>query len=588
MRRPASFVPWFGELTLNTPNAYWGALTANFLASWGLEAAMISPGSRSTPLTYAFARHPRIESIPVLDERSAGFLALGLAKRTGRPVALICTSGTATANYYPAIIEARYSHVPLFVLTADRPQELRHCHSGQTIDQLGLYADYPSYQAEAAFPSLSEEGARAHGGQLREAWVAATGPEAGPVHLNFPFRDPLHPNTGDAPVALQFNLEAFFESFSPPPVPESPGEGFPEIPGERGLIVAGPANPVNAEAYCRGVAALSRHYGWPVLAEALGPLRNFETLNPYLISGYDTFLLAPEIRKEWIPDAVLQIGSLPTSKRLRSWLKEYPVPTWVMDPSADSRDPLNRCVQPLPAWVESFGRLEPGDLAPTPWTARWQQAERAFRESLGSHLDDETVLFEGKLAYLLPRILPNNTSVFIANSMPVRDAEFFWPPNNRNHRTYCNRGANGIDGTLSTALGLAHGGLPTVLVTGDLALLHDTNGFLFAPRFQGSLTILCIQNGGGAIFDNLPIREEASTFTEYFRTPQDISGEDLCRTYGVGFHRVDSWPSLKALLSRHPPSGTIRLVEIFTNPDHDVPFRRTLQQQLAHRLPLSE
>ena len=537
---PASFRPWFGEHCLSTANTFWGALTANIFASFGLELAVISPGSRSTPLTYGFSRHPALRCIPILDERSAAFFALGRAKATGKPVVCICTSGTAGANYYPAVIEARYSHTPLIVLTADRPPELRDCHSGQTIRQVGLYAEYRVLEGETAFPGLDRSSIEAHGRQLREAWAAATGPEAGPVHLNVPFRDPLAPEPEATPIDPGFDLKGLFTE---PMLPERARiSRLPFAAAKRVLILAGPAHPANPEDYCRGVRGLSRALGAPVFAEALSPLRNFAELNPYLISGYDPLLLGASVREGGRPDEVVQLGSLPTSKRLRAWLEEQRVPTVVLDPSGDDRDPLGRPVEAIRAAVEDFAEVS-GEVGDPGWLDFWLTREHAFRGELERRMAGIAERFEGKVAHTLGRILPEGTQVFIANSMPVRDAEYFWPVNDRRIRILCNRGANGIDGTLSTAMGAAHHGPPTILLSGELAFLHDSNGLLQAHRLEGSLTVVLIENGGGAIFDNLPIHRVREGYRDYYRTPQAVNLEQLCGAHGIGYQVVESWES---------------------------------------------
>lgn len=573
-------IPYEG-LTLSTPNSFWGALTANLLAEWGMHTAVVSPGSRSAPLALAFAAHPSLQAIPVLDERSAGFFAVGRARESGRPVALVCTSGTAAANFLPAVIEARYSHVPLLVLTADRPHELRGCHSGQTINQIRLYGDYPVFQAECGYPEITAEATRAQAALLRRSWEAATGREAGPVHLNFPFRDPLAPDPDGVAQKLEFDP-------SGPKIVAVPSvqkcAAIREVPlaaGGRGLIVAGPANPPDPESYSRGVTALSAALGWPVLADALSPLRNRGEEIPYLISGYDTLLQHPKIEEAWQPERVLQLGSLPTSKRLRTWLQKGAAPTLVLDPSADRRDPLGRPAQYISADVEDATGLAPAARVDMGWLEQWQVAETGFRRRLRAAMEEMNTLFEGKVAHTLALAAPLRSQIFIASSMPVRDAEFFWPVQDRGHRIHSSRGANGIDGTLSTALGMAHGTTrPCFLLTGDLALLHDANGMLLRRHFQGSLTVLLINNGGGAIFENLPVSRFREAFTEFFLTPQQVDFAAWSGAHEVPHVAATDWKSLTALLQNSGAPG-IRLIEVRTNPGHDVPFRRKLTRDLA-------
>ena len=316
-------------------NQVWASVLVETLARLGLSQAVLSPGSRSTPLTIAFATHPGIEAIPVLDERSASFFALGLARKSGLPAILVCTSGTAGANFYPAVIEARESRVPLLILTADRPPELRGCHAGQAIDQLKLYGNYPNWQAELAIPSL-ELPMLAY---LRQTIVQAIErtrfPHSGVVHLNCPFRDPLPPLPEAAAAELTAVFPSdFFETLQPPPSakPILPPDAIAQEwqiwrKCDRGIIVAGVAQPQQPEAYCKAIAHLAKILGWPVLAEGLSPVRNYDRLNPYLISTYDGILRYPRWASELVPDLVIQIGELPTSKVLRTWL------TTPIDPS---------------------------------------------------------------------------------------------------------------------------------------------------------------------------------------------------------------------------------------------------------------
>jgi len=574
---------WFDDYGLSTENAYWGALTANLLHRLGLKFAVISPGSRSTPLAFAFAMHPGIHTIPVLDERSAAFFALGKAKQSGWPVALICTSGTATANYFPAVIEARYSHIPLLVLTADRPPELRHCHSGQTIDQVGLYGNYPVFQGEMGFPDISAEGSKSHCDLLFKSWNEAGGPKAGPVHLNCPFRDPLGPDPSAKPVRLDFDVADLIRSYEPGSRPEQRRVSLPFKPGGRGIILAGPASPANPDEYCLGVAGLSKALGWPVFAEGLSPLRSYEKLNPYLISGYDIILLNSEIEGKWVPDHVIQLGSLPTSKRLRAWLEKHAVPTVVLDPSRDRRDPLNRPTRYLQCRVEDCSTLPAGRID-SAWLEPWVQVEKRCRKLMGEFLDNEESAFEGKIPYLLSRYLTKGFQVMIANSMPVRDVELFWTVSDGNFSIFCNRGANGIDGTLSTALGIAHQSGPACLLTGDLALLHDSNGFLVAPHFEGSLTIVLVNNHGGGIFENLPISHFENPFVEYFKTPQEVDFECLFRSHGISWEKVENGSSLKDKIRNMGSDSGIHVIEVETDPGKDVPLRQELTGRIASLL----
>ncbi len=607
-------------------NTVWASILVETLRRLGLTTAVICPGSRSTPLTVAFAQQNQIESIPVLDERSAGFLALGIARQSGRPVVLVCTSGTAGANFYPAVIEARESRVPLLVLTADRPPELRDCHSGQTIDQLKLYGNYPNWQAELAVPSL-EIGMLSYLRQtIVHAWERSLFPVPGTVHLNLPLRDPLAPlpQFDTDTLKSQFQLEDFFAAIksSPPlplfPTPHSPlPTPFPEwLQCEQGIIIAGPAQPQRPREYCQAIAHLSKALGWPVLAEGLSPVRNYADLNPYLISTYDLILRNRQLAQQLTPAMVIHLGELPISKELRTWLNECQPRRWVIDPSHHNLDPLHGKTIHLRMSVEQLGRwgeelkvsklkvesleelnvdrlednLQPSNLqfsnlqfsnlqfsnlqfSTQTYLQQWCEAEAKVRSGVDREMSTMSQLFEGKAAWLLSQILPPTTPLFIANSMPVRDVEFFWKPNNTGIRPFFNRGANGIDGTLSTALGIAHRNQSSVMLTGDLALLHDTNGFLLKNKFVAHLTIVLINNNGGGIFEMLPISKFDPPFEEFFATPQDVNFAQLCVTYGVEHQLIQSWEQLRELLNPLPTKG-IRVLELQTDRKADASWRR--------------
>ncbi|MGI2906208.1 2-succinyl-5-enolpyruvyl-6-hydroxy-3-cyclohexene-1-carboxylic-acid synthase [Tolypothrix sp. VBCCA 56010] len=626
-------------IAFNNTNQLWAFILAETLLRLGLTCAVICPGSRSTPLALAFAKASyNIEAISILDERSAAFFALGVAKATKRPVVLICSSGTAGANFYPAVIEARESRVPLLILTADRPQELRDCHSGQTIDQLKLYGNYPNWQTELALPSPDMQMRCFLRQTVIHAWERSLYPVPGPVHLNVPFRDPLAP-IPDANIQLEIDPEEFFSAittFSPTfysPIPPSgfasrswgrpPRPRWLTIPQEwlqsqRGIIIAGVASVQQPKEYCSAIAQLSQTLKFPVLAEGLSPVRNYADLNPYLISTYDLILRLQQLSQQLAPEIVIQIGELPTSKQLRTWLNTTQPKRWIIDPSDQNLDPLHGktihlrvSIEQLAQGVEDRGRGGVGEretrrqgdretrrqgdkennssfspspplpfppspplpIPPSPYLQLWCDAEAQVRSNVDQTMATMNELVESKAAWLLSQMLPARTPLFIANSMPVRDVEFFWKPNNLGVRSHFNRGANGIDGTLSTALGIAHRHQSSVMLTGDLSLLHDTNGFLIRNKFVGHLTIVLINNNGGGIFEMLPIAQFDPPFEEFFATPQDIDFAQLCATYGVEHELITSWEKLQQNLNPLPSKG-IRVLELRTNRKTDAKWRQ--------------
>ncbi|CDN15983.1 2-succinyl-5-enolpyruvyl-6-hydroxy-3-cyclohexene-1-carboxylic-acid synthase [Richelia intracellularis] len=568
-------------------NQIWAAIAVVTLKRLGLKTAVICPGSRSTPLTMAFVEEsPHIELISILDERSAAFFALGKAKITGLPTVLVCTSGTAGANFYPAVIEAKESRVPLIILTADRPPELRDCHSGQTIDQVKLYGDYVNWQTELATPIADIGILRYVRQMLTYGWERALSPVPGVVHINVPLRDPLppipHQNQLQAQslelLKSQFQLEEFLDGVTNTTSLENFDDKLPILPEwqqcDRGIIIAGVAQPLQVEKYCLVIAQLAKSLQYPVLAEGLSPVRNYAEINPYIISTYDSILRNPQLAHQLTPQIVIQVGDTPTSKQLRQWLSSISAQRWVIDHTYQNLDPLHgktihlRCKTNSCAYSKLQQEDKPGDFLKI-----WLSAETQVRQSIDNCLMQIEDICEVKLAWFLSQNLPPETPIFIANSMPVRDVEFFWKPNNSHIIPYFNRGANGIDGTLSTALGTAHRQQGSVMLTGDLALLHDTNGFLLRNKFVGHLTIILINNNGGGIFEMLPIAEFNPPFEEFFATPQDIDFHKLCATYGVKHELITSWQQLGDRLQTLS-SKEIRVLEIRTNRHLDANWRK--------------
>ena len=589
------------SLDFRNINTLWTSVLAETLSRLGVKVAVVCPGSRSAPLAVAFAQHPQIEAIPILDERSASFFALGIARQSGQPAALICTSGTAGANFYPAVIEAYQSRVPLLILTGDRPPELRDCHAGQTVDQQKLFGSYPNWYHEVATPMLSLPMLAYLRQTTIHAWERSQFPIPGAVHLNLPFRDPLAPlpQAQVQAFAEQVDQRWFFAGVGAriePPRPETvdtdvirQNARWSPLPplASPGILIAGPAQPRSPQRYCEAIAQLSRRLGLPVLAEALSPLRNYAALQPYLISTYDLILRDRPLAAQLAPATVIRVGELPTSKELRAWLEQTQPQQWIVD--ADSNDGstyrnldplhlrtqhLHLCVEQLAASVEQ--KLEPITAQQHPYLKLWCATEAQIQSTLNQAMTCLEPLMDGKAAWLLSQCLPVGTPLFIANSTPIRLMEWFWQPGDRAIQPFFNRGANGIDGTLSTALGIAHRQQSSVLLTGDLALLHDTNGLLLRRHFVGHLTILLLNNNGGGIFETLPIAQFDPPFEAFFATPQHINFAQLCATYEVEYEFIETWDQLTRRLTILPLQG-IRVLELKSD-------RKTNAQWLKNHL----
>lgn len=565
------------------------------LRNCGVKCLVVSPGSRSTPLAAAAAGTLRLETVPVLDERSAGFFALGLAKSTARPVALLCTSGTAVANYLPAVVEARMSRTPLIVISADRPPELQNRHAGQTIPQVGIFSHFPAWEKNCvpagALSSLEEARNCAVEAAKRSAEQCA------PVHVNVQFRDPLAPsvfekNFPPRDIPDDFDLGKFCVAPHAAMRDFLPSRGVPAEPeidlrGKKVLIVAGTVPVGQDDAF--NVNLVSRRLRAPILADATHPLRHFPPARERLIERYDAIFrtegkpYAPP-HDALRPDVVLQIGALPENKFLRAWLASLgETPVFLFNYCGDDTDALlrpnvvNTRRRFRELWSEVFLREEEaddgGDGVPAggEFLAAWKAADARFRAKSDAYFKngyaDAGTPTEPQIARFLCENLPESeTAIFVANGMPVRDMNAFCPAGSR-FWVFCNRGANGIDGTLSTALGVAHGCMEqTILYTGDLSLLHDANGFLSAPHFCGNLSIVLQNNGGGNIFRHLPVAKENPHFERLWLMPQTrVSFEKLAAAYGIDYARAGTLAELGERLARFRSRQGIHLIEIRTD-----------------------
>jgi 2-succinyl-5-enolpyruvyl-6-hydroxy-3-cyclohexene-1-carboxylate synthase len=493
------------------------------LARCGLRHAVTCPGSRNAPLILTLAAEERIRSISVLDERSAGYLAIGIAKASRRPVAVACTSGTAAANLLPAVVEAREARVPLIVLTADRPPELRDVGAGQAIDQLKLYGAAAKWFVEVGSHEPGRTSAVHHRALGCRAYFTAAGGRPGPVHLNLPLREPLAPMPEElAPADWEGRPEGRpWVTVSEPGLPPAP-DLLDEIAGARtGAIVCGPTSDDVAEPVARLAAAA----GFVVLAEPTSGVRCGPHDRSHVIAHYDVLLRSPAFADDHLPDLVVRIGDTPTSKPLRAWLGR--TKQIVLDPHGSWHEPsrmAERIVVAAPgstcdALAEA---VTGGDEA---WVESWRRADALVPPALAAAPDP----FEPKVYAALADVLPAGSTVWLSSSMPVRDVETFFPAIETPIRFLANRGANGIDGVVSSAVGatLASDG-PCYLLTGELALLHDLGGLLAARRHPAELTIVCLNNAGGGIFDFLPVAEHADepAYEEHVATP---SGADFAQ-----------------------------------------------------------
>jgi len=574
--------------TTNRNTALASALVEE-LARSGVRHAVLSPGSRSTPIALALDREPGIELSIVLDERSAGFVALGIALASDKPVAVACTSGSAAANLHPAIAEADQACVPLIALTSDRPPELRGIGAGQTIDQIGLYGSAARWFCEVGTHDADDAGIlHMRSTACRAAAEARAG--RGPVHLNLSWRDPLGLEPGEADVSASDPIGLEGRSggrpLTVPILAREPGEellgALSEAIGRanRGLIVAGrQTDPALAPA----VAALAGASGFPILAEPTSQLRFGAHDRSRVISSYD--LIARDRPEALSPDLVLRFGDMPTSKALRSWIAGSGVDQIVIDPPGRWNEPTRRAgaiVRANPASVALMLAERADDPAEEEWGERWAAAERAAQTTIDEVLGEEGGASEPAVYRGLAAALADGEQVLLASSMPVRDAEAFMPGRDAEARVFSNRGANGIDGLVSTGAGLALGGeAPTWIVLGDLALAHDLGGLAALALPRAPLRFVVIDNGGGGIFDFLPQAEqvEADRFERLFTTPSALDLERVADLFDLPYVSVDSLSALPELVERDRVLAHVRVPR-----ERNVDLHRRIAEAVAAKL----
>jgi len=560
-------------------NTLWASIVAEELYRSGVRTVCISPGSRSTPLVIAFAelrdRCPDFQILVHIDERSSSFFALGLAKVQTAPVALLCTSGTAAANYYPAIIEAYYSRIPLVILTADRPPEMRDCGSGQTIDQINIYGKYVRYFFEVGTPEITGFRLRYLRSLISRSVSIAVGKgdtPAGAIHLNFPFADPMPPIDvlDDVPEDLALSSpEAMFGN-------PSGGAYSQVIAGRRSLdtnaiatianqIISYPKGVIVVGVYdapldfLAAVSRLARATGYPLLIEATGANRHDG------IGHYDSFLRSPNFCKTHVPEIVIRFGAMPTSKSYLLWLQKHISCQQIVVGSTNS-DPTHGITQALNVYTVSFceqlaNYLENYAQAvwqDKQWRLDFELAENIANQVITTSLKEIEELFDGKVYAELAQILPANSYIYVASSTPIRDLDTFFH-SDRPITVLANRGANGIDGTLSSALGAAWGcnNQLMVLICGDLAFYHDLNGLLAAKKYNISLTVILLNNDGGGIFNLLPISKFENTFEEFFGTSHGLDFAPIVSAYDCEHILIQDWLHFhQALLSSLSAKGT--------------------------------
>jgi 2-succinyl-5-enolpyruvyl-6-hydroxy-3-cyclohexene-1-carboxylate synthase len=550
-------------------NLAWAERLVESLARSGVRDAVVCAGSRSAPLALAVDRSP-LRAHVALDERAGAYFALGLAKTSGRPVAVVTTSGTAAANLHPAVVEAHHARVPLILLTADRPPELRDCGAAQTIDQIRLFGPAVRWFHEVGAPDGDPALGPYVAGLARRAAREAFGPPAGPVHLNLAFREPLVPDPDTLPPRRDEGVSPDAGTALPDPVAPPP-RAIQRVARllrtrRRGLIVCGPEA---GAGLADSVARLALVTGYPILADPASQVRYGRHDRTRVLGAYDGFLRAPSFAERHAPEVILQFGAPLTSKAFHLYAARHPDSLRVIVDDGDAaRDPAHRATESLASDAATAAEALADALAkgadPLPsWGEPFLRAEAAARDAVQRHLARTPGISEGSAVALLAEAAPEGTLLYMGNSMPIRDLDFFVPASPKRLRVLANRGANGIDGVLSSALGASAAGPdPVLAVVGDLSFHHDMNG-LVAARARGvSATIVIVNNDGGGIFSFLPIARHGDAFERLVATPHGLRFEHAAALYGIPYEAPASADELAAAARDSLERRETRVLEI--------------------------
>ena len=541
-------------------NEYIAALVDEFY-QLGVRHAVFSPGSRSTTMAMLFKEHEGFETYMNIDERSASFMALGIAKAHKEPTVLVCTSGSAVSHYLPAVLEAQYSGVPLIVLSADRPHTLLHVGAPQTVDQHKIFGTAVNYFEELAVPQ--EAHYYTYPRQVaRKAYMKAMDTKKGPVHINVPLFEPL------VPELSRNHFEAGRSSFKVVKPNYSDifacGEGNNLLERyERILILAGPQIDIDE-------AEMIRSFGEslqaPILADPLSNIRGCGT-SKVVISTYDALLAGQAFWHELKPDCVIQFGQIVVSKRVQQMVASWDNVEYIeVNATMDSMNPTGKTTMHIQASIDVFTNLYGVKNDSPAYLGKWQHLETAGKQKLGTAIEEPSC-FEGRTIRELQQHISDNAQVLIANSMSIRDFDYFWFSGESKAVLYGNRGVNGIDGTISTALGLAANGRPTYLVTGDLSLFHDLNGLAVAKTHNLNLTIILHNNDGGGIFEYLP-QKGTKHFDYLFSTSQGLDYSGAAKLYGCGYTKISSPDELSFVLAKIGQESGVHIIEIPTNREY--------------------
>ena len=580
-------------------NEYIAALVDEFY-QLGVRHAVFSPGSRSTTMAMLFTEHEGFETYMNIDERSASFMALGIAKAHKEPTVLVCTSGSAVAHYLPAILEAQYSGVPLIVLSADRPHTLLHVGAPQTVDQQKIFGTAVNYYEELAVPQ--EAHYYTYPRQVaRKAYMKAMDTKKGPVHINVPLFEPLVPEldskhfeAGRSPfnvVKPHYSSGCNYDNTSRISHVNNTSSKHDNFLAryKNILILAGPqidvveaksilsfattlqapilADPLSNVRRCNKTDAIDANHEFAINRSNDTDVTQKKYFSDVVISTYDAFLADKELWPILKPDCVIQFGQIVVSKRVQQMVASWDNVEYIeVNPTMDSMNPTGKTTMHMQASIDIFTNLYGVQNDSQAYLGKWQHLETAGKEKLGTAIEEPSC-FEGRTIRELQQHISSNAQVLVANSMSIRDFDYFWFSGESKATLYGNRGVNGIDGTISTALGLAANGRTTFLVTGDLSLFHDLNGLAVAKTHNLNLTIILHNNDGGGIFEYLP-QKGTKHFDYLFSTSQGLDYSGAAKLYGCGYTKIASPDELSAVLAKVSSESGVHIIEIPTNREY--------------------
>ena len=561
-------------------NNLWSQVFIEQLASLGVQYACISPGSRSTPLTYVLSRNRKIKSYIHFDERSSAFFALGLAKATGKPVLVVTTSGTAVAELYPAIIEAYQQRTPLIICTADRPPELIGTGANQTINQHNIFKNHIRWFRDLGLPSISDVGFHYLQKVAIKAYQISSFEDRGPVHLNLPFRKPLEPFTYTdkvnkkivriKPQKLSRNTYQIYNSSL------DKSKDFRKVISElsdleRGIIIAGPMES-NIQ-LLKKIIELSSLLEYPIFADGISQFR-FNAINKddRLLSNFNLILASKKIFKEQNPEIIIQFGRIPTSSVMETFLAEIGAVRYTIDTYGDKHDPARNAkstfaISPVSICKILISQLREENFKrpKSNWLKDLVRADEVIEKVKSRIIERAKFPNEPSIINEVIKLIPANSGLIIGNSLPVRDLDSFTYKTSKRITVHFNRGASGIDGITSTALGIASRNKKTFLITGDLSFLHDLNALAIAVKYSIPIVIVVINNNGGGIFESLPIANKVKHFDKFFVTPHNLDLGEIVKSFGINHKQITTKRELQQYFKNSLNQNIPSVIEIQTD-----------------------